>query len=229
MAVQKVRKTTKASKTLENLRQDIVCGIFSPSEKLQMDQLKERYGVGYSPLREALSRLVSNGLVEVKEQCGFAVTPLSLTELYDLYHVRAQIDWMALELAIKCGDDEWEAEILSSWHRYKKYLQALLDGKVDSSAWGVNQKQFRDSLVSACNSPWLLRIRAMLYDQAERYRMICLRENGKQKQFISGLIKENNKLVDALLSKNYKQAEKLMHDGWNKTIDMIAKHLKQNN
>src|SRR5690349_6424175 len=105
------KKQTKAAKVLDSLRHDISSGHFQPGQKLQMDDLKIQYSVGYSPLREALSHLVSYGLVCMKEQCGFSVAPLSVEDLHDLYLVRTRIEVQALELSIQNGDDDWEADV----------------------------------------------------------------------------------------------------------------------
>jgi GntR family carbon starvation induced transcriptional regulator len=113
------KKQTKAAKVLESLRQDIISSHFQPGQKLQMKVLKSQYNVGYSPLREALSRLVSSGLVCMKEQCGFSVAPLSLEELYDLYMVRIRLEIQALELSIQNGDDDWEADVTATCSNIK--------------------------------------------------------------------------------------------------------------
>src|SRR6185295_5042037 len=97
------RKPTKTAQVLERLQADILNGTFAPDEKLPMDSLRQRYGTSVSPLREALAKLTVNGFVRVEEQCGFCVSPLSLKELDDIYLVRAHIEDLALELAIKYG------------------------------------------------------------------------------------------------------------------------------
>src|SRR6185369_8530624 len=55
------------------LRDDIISGALVPAEKLRIEHLRQRYGIGASALREALSRLVSDGLVECEAQRGYWV------------------------------------------------------------------------------------------------------------------------------------------------------------
>lgn len=222
----KNRKLTKATRVQESLRDDIVCGRILPGEKLQMDALKERYGVGYSPLREALSRLASNGLVQQEEQCGFSVAPLSQEELYDLYEVRAFIETRALELAIRNGDDRWEAEVLAAWHVFAKFLDPKSGNELQQEEWERLQKDFLRAMVKGCNSPWLLKIRDSLYDQASRYRGVCIKNHSKNPKLLSAYIKENQDLVDAVLARDLQKVIKLSEKSWQNSVNSVVAALQ---
>src|SRR3990172_5019394 len=86
------RHGTLASSVYERLRQDVLTGELLPGHKLRIDALRLRYGVGASPVREALNRLVSEGLVTLEDQKGFRVAPVSLDELRELTHTRCLIN-----------------------------------------------------------------------------------------------------------------------------------------
>ena len=62
---------TVAESTYQRLRQDILWGRFAPGSPLRSDELRSRYDVGISPLREALTRLTSERLVTSIGQRGF--------------------------------------------------------------------------------------------------------------------------------------------------------------
>src|SRR5690242_201211 len=106
--------TTQA---FELLRSDILLGRLLPEERLRIQALSERYGVGATAIREALSRLTSDGLVEFEDQRGFCVAPVSREELLDLTRTRIDIECLALRYAIATGDIEWESGLLSAFHR----------------------------------------------------------------------------------------------------------------
>lgn len=222
------KKQTKAATVLDSLRHDIISGHFQPGQKLQMEDLKNQYNVGYSPLREALSRLVSYGLVCMKEQCGFTVAPLSLDELYDLYRVRINIEIQALDLSIQHGDDDWEADVTAAWFKYKKCLKQGIDNQIDPAIWDQLQKEFRYSLIKSCQSPWLLKIRDMLNDQALRYRFICLNSYYQNKKVLNEFIKENENLVSAVLSRDKKTAVKIIKISWESSVQLIADAMQKN-
>ena len=99
------------------------------------------------------------------------MTQVSADDLMDLTQVRIEIECRCLELAIEMGDLAWEGRVLSAYHRLSKTRIEF-----DSAVRGVNphwtavHDEFHDSLISACRSEWRLKMRAMTYLQAERYR-----------------------------------------------------------
>ena len=76
---------TLTSKYYEGLQNDIIEGVLPPGEKLTIAKLKKRYGVGPTPLREALSRLLDTGLVTVVDNRGFYVRQVSEDDIRDIY------------------------------------------------------------------------------------------------------------------------------------------------
>jgi GntR family carbon starvation induced transcriptional regulator len=223
----KSRKPTKVAIVLEQLQDDILNGKFAPQEKLPIETLKQRYGLSGSPLREALSRLVANGLVQVEEQCGFCVAPLSLDELADIYNLRAHIENLALEMAILNGDDHWEAEILAAWHRFSKYIDPRINKNIEPAKWDLLQREFLYALVKACNSPWLWKIRDMLYDQAARYRVVCLNAHFNDEKVLRKLIKRDENLVAAVLARDTQAACRLSEEGYRDSANFIADVLRK--
>lgn len=201
------RKVTKTDVIFEKLQHDIISNVFAPGERLPLSVLKERYQVGASPLREALSSLTTSGLVEVEAQCGFRVPDISLTELHDIYQVREAIMNIALEMAIAQEDEEWEAELMTSHHRLARYLTT--QNKIEIEEWERRQKDFFQMLVKGSKSPWLQKIHDMMFDQAARYRMLCLRKNQFNKKLLSKVTEENQELVNSILAKNLKKAIRL--------------------
>ena len=84
---------TSASRTIaesayRRIRQDILWGRFAPGSPLRSDELRARYGIGVSPLREALTRLVSERLVTSVGQRGFRVAPLTAYDVEDTMQTR---------------------------------------------------------------------------------------------------------------------------------------------
>lgn len=161
---------TVAETAYRHLRGDLIAGRFKPGARLRMNELQACYGLGLSPLREALLRLASEGFVISEGQRGFSVTPVSLGELKDLTSMRQRIEAMALTDAIANGDADWEAAIMAAYHRLAR--EPLPTDSRDTEAtlgWELKHRAFHDALVAACGSPWLLRLRTQLADHSERY------------------------------------------------------------
>src|SRR5262245_46153853 len=85
------------------LREEIIRGHLAPSQKLRIEHLRKAYGFGASGLREALSRLVADGLVECEPQRGYWVAPISREELHDITTARKTIEVEALRQSMVHG------------------------------------------------------------------------------------------------------------------------------
>lgn len=157
----------------DDLHLDIVRGRLLPGSKLRLDDLKTRYRVSLSPLREALMKLSSEGLVILEDHKGFKVAPISRNDLLDITSTRQDIESIALQKSILNGRQEWEAEIVSSLHALKNIQKIGADGMVDDH-WEKCHSHFHNSLVAACNSGWLQKFRLQLHHQAERYRRLSV-------------------------------------------------------
>jgi GntR family carbon starvation induced transcriptional regulator len=193
-----------------NIRADIIAGRFPPGIKLQIDDLKTRYGLSASPLREALARLISQGFVSVESQRGFRVATMSAEDLADITLARQVVEVAALKRAIERGNDAWEADILGAYHRLDRYV-ARQDGKPieNLTEFGELHKAFHVALIAACGSPRLLDEQSRLYDQAERYR------HGMMQNFLVvqgvGIMDEHKQLMDMVLARDIARACDSLH------------------
>ena len=111
---------TISSDLYDLIRSDIIGGRFEPGEKLRLESMRKRYEVGNSPLREALTKLASTGLLTQQNQRGFYVPIASRADLTDICNTRIHIEVAALKLSIAQGDDDWEAKVISTFHCLQK-------------------------------------------------------------------------------------------------------------
>lgn len=160
-----------ATSAFELIKAEILKGTLKPEERLRVQGLSQRYGIGATGIREALSRLVTDGLVAAEDQRGFCVVPVSREELLDLTKTRIGVEQLALTQAVENGDLEWETSMLSSFHRLSR--TPVPDTPEKHDAWALAHRQFHEALVSGCRSPWLMHLGRLLYDQSERYRNLA--------------------------------------------------------
>jgi DNA-binding transcriptional regulator YhcF (GntR family) len=113
----------------EVLRSDILCGRRLPSSRLQLTELAEEHGVSLSVVREAVTRLATEDLVEATPQRGFRVRSISLEHLRDLTWVRTQVETLALRQSIAKGDVTWEANLVAAHHRLAVTPMYFEDGR----------------------------------------------------------------------------------------------------
>ncbi len=162
---------TLADEAYQRIHDDIIQGQFAPDEKLQPDALRERYNIGLSPVREALSRVALEGLAIAEGQRGFFVAPATREELLDIADLRIQFSVLSLERSIRHGGDEWENAVVTSYYQLNKLEnQSHREAQTFHDEWERRNRAFHEALESGCGSPWLLHFCDILYDQLERYR-----------------------------------------------------------
>jgi DNA-binding GntR family transcriptional regulator len=151
------------------LRSEILLGRRLPSSRLPLNEIAEQHGVSLSVVREAVTRLASEDLVEATPQRGFRVRSISIDHLHDLTWVRVQIETLALRQAIAKGDITWEANLVAAHHRLAVTPTYFEDG-TGNTDWMAAHGAFHAALAAAAGSPILERLRRQLYDASELYR-----------------------------------------------------------
>jgi DNA-binding GntR family transcriptional regulator len=189
------------------LRRDIIEGRHPPGEKLRVEHLKDQYQVGAGTLREALALLVSDSLVVAQGQRGFRVAPISLTDIEDITRTRVLLECEALRLSIASGDDAWEAEVVSAFHRLtraEEKLAADVAGAVNE--WEERNRIFHEKLIGACRSRWTKQFLGVLYQQSERYRRISVLNRPVPRD----VHEEHEEIFEATIARDSKRATKLL-------------------
>jgi DNA-binding GntR family transcriptional regulator len=188
---------TLATSITNQLRADIMGCVLEPGQTLRFDWLRETYKISISPLREALTRLVSEGLVALADHRGYRVAPLSVAHLLDLTLVRKETEALGIRLAIERGDDHWESSVLAAFHTLAKSSgrggQQLFDPE-----WEKRHRTFHDSLYAACGSPILLSQIAQLNNQWARYRLLSGRYMSQQRD----ILREHTELKDGTVARD---------------------------
>jgi DNA-binding GntR family transcriptional regulator len=214
------KSTTQAGQTLseqafQRLRRDVIGGAHAPGVKLKVDELQAAYGYSSSPLREALNRLVQEGLVKTDDRRGFRVAQISSEDLADLTHMRLLVEVPALRLAIELGDDAWEATAVAAAHRLERAEAQLGEGPlVLDDAWSQVHRAFHMSLLAGCPSKRQLALCASLFDQAERYRRFSARhrvgrsKNREHKRLLEAVLKRDADTACALLAEHTQSTQR---------------------
>ena len=211
-----------AAQILDSLTNDIIQGEYSPGQKLHIKNLKDRYNVGTSPLREALSQLIVKDLVISENQRGFYVSDISIDDLTDIYQARAKIESLCIEMAIEKGDDFWEANLIAASHRLNKYSKSKT---IDMHEWQNRHAAFHEALVVGCMSPRLFQIRDSLFEKSTRYRNLWLRENVANSETLKINQNEHAALMILALERDKKGAKRLIEAHIMTPVEIIKKSL----
>src|SRR6266849_597839 len=160
----------------ECLRTDILSARLVPGQKLHIAGLAKQFSVSLAAVREALSRLVADGLVQASDQRGFRVSPVSLADLADVTQTRIDIEGLALRRSIERGDQAWLASVEQAFVALSAVpYRHPDDPQTHNEVWIARHRIFHRALVNACGSPWLLGFRDILHEQSERYRRLSVR------------------------------------------------------
>ncbi|MCB1446422.1 MAG: GntR family transcriptional regulator [Rhizobiaceae bacterium] len=211
---------TLAEKAYESLRRDIIRGTLKSGAPLRLADLSERYGMGFSPIREALNRLHAERLVTAESLRGFRVAPLSLDELQDAVSLRILIETRALRASIAEGDDGWAAGIVSSLYALK--LQAGRTGP-GADIWTLEARHhaFHVALLAGCRSPWTMEFVERLYAATERYRIPVLLDAGLPAG--RDVQAEHGAIAEATLDRDADTAVRLLEDHYRRTVEQLIK------
>lgn len=215
---------TIADETYQHIRRDIISGALAPGTKLGMEMLTQRYEVGLSPLREALVRLTGDALAVAEGQRGFWVSRISVDELRDTMSTRLLIETQALSLSIEKGGPDWERAVRDSYDELSALESKLKQGDAATFArWETANRYFHEALVSACGSPWLIRLRNMLHQHSERYRMISLAQTSVERDVHD----EHEAIVEAALERKSLRACRLTEIHLQRTAEVVQQALER--
>jgi GntR family carbon starvation induced transcriptional regulator len=206
------------------LRTAILSGSIAPGTKLKIEALQREFALSSSPLREALNRLVVEGLVTTIGRRGFHAAPITAEDLVDLTGFRLVLETGALRASIELGTDEWEAGVASAYYRLE-----VAEGKAGSETrsanphWRDRHKDFHMSLFGACGSRRLIDACSDMYDQAERYRRYSMVQRNQERKGRS----EHQQIMKAALARDAAAAVQLLRDHIMETSEHVGKLLRQ--
>jgi DNA-binding GntR family transcriptional regulator len=202
---------TLAEKAFDALHEAIITGQLRPGTRLQIEYLAALLEMSPMPIREAVRRLDSAGLVENVPHRGARVTELSVTDLAEVYEARLALEILAIQRAAERFDKGNAATAKASL----KELNAMSDD--NSAATSTAHAEFHFALYEAADSAWLLRLIRPVWETAERY---CLEFPGcRQLKARRG---EHEAILRACVANDPEHAALALHDHLATTANSIA-------
>jgi DNA-binding GntR family transcriptional regulator len=162
----KLENRTLWQRVHEHLRQEILDNRFPPGSELNEVVLSQSLGVSRGPVREALGRLASEGLVTVRPRRGAVVTALSAQEFLAAYQVREALETLAIRLAVPRLTPEDLERLQTSVDEMVKHAD-----EHDVDAFFRANAAFHATFVEASANAMLQETMSRLLGQMGRYRM----------------------------------------------------------
>jgi DNA-binding GntR family transcriptional regulator len=109
-----IMKPSLSDQAYETIKAEIITCVLEPGQQIAQSQLVERYHVGTTPIREALQRLAQEGFVQPIPRFGYIVSPITSSDVHEIYELRSVLESAAARLAAIRGTDGQLQEIANS-------------------------------------------------------------------------------------------------------------------
>ncbi len=170
------------------------------------------------PIRTALERLASEGLVVLSPHRSAIVVPLSLQEMRDLYYVRHHLEGVAAELAARQrADDD-----LAALARILASTEAQVAAG-DLEGFLASNRAFHTRIYAATGNAVLVRVIDGLWDLSERYRRAYLQLPARAAESTS----EHRRLYDLIREQRDVEAGAFMREHNAKTMRVLEEWFQQ--
>jgi DNA-binding GntR family transcriptional regulator len=213
-------KNTMASQLADRLREAIVSGQLQAGSKINLQQAKGLFSVSLSPLREALARLISDGLVQFEDNRGYRVAPLSLRNLKEITRLREEFEVLAVREAMISGDLEWEGEVMRTLHKLTRCVREGARAET-LEQWEASHREFHITLISGCRMPVLIGFCEVLLNLNDRYRRTFLRATSGDRKVGA----EHTEIADKVVARQVDTACALLKQHIHRTGSNLLRHL----
>ena len=190
----------------DRLREDILAGRLEPGTELSEVALAREFGTSRGPLREALGRLASEGLVTITPRRGAVVTQLSRQEFIDAYQVREALETLAVRLAVPLMSD---AEVARLRELCELMERAAREDEVH--VFFDTNSSFHEALVRGSRNDKLHEVHRMLVGQMVPYLPRSLELRGNLQQSVA----EHHAILAAIEARDAERA-----------ADLLAEHIE---
>lgn len=203
------RYRTATEYAVAAIKELIIDGKLAPGMRLDQFELAERLEMSRIPIRTALERLASEGLIDLLPHRGALVAGTSRQEMINLYFVRNHLEGLATRLAASLLTEDQLERLEQNLGETERQVEAG-----DLEAFLRTNREFHMIIYRAAGNPVLLRVISSLWDLSERYRRAYLQLPARARESTS----EHRRLLELLRDKGGDAAAAFMREHNEKTI-----------
>ncbi len=193
---------TIAEKTYGRLQQEIITTTLPPGTLLREAEVMERFGVGRTPVREALLRLQHDGFVVVVGRRGTFVSEIKISDLAAIYEVRARLEPWATRLAVERANDDDRKAVHDLIAEVGKIQEGCGPEVLLSVDWQVHQFIYRTS-----KNSFLAETLNHYQSLSQRILYLAMRRYPKLTPPLAKVVHEQKTMLDALYRGDAETAE----------------------
>lgn len=172
------------------LKRDILSNHLPPGTQVPEPELSDRMGASRTPVREALIRLESEGLLKLIPRHGARILPISPSDMADIYQILIALE---PEAAAALAATRPTAPTLAPLETATTEMEQALDAR-DKGAWAEADDRFHRALLAAAPNRRMANVIGTMLDQAHRARIVTLR----MRAFPEASTREHRAILDAM-------------------------------
>ena len=198
-AVDRQSYVSAAEFAYATLRGEIMEGLLPPGHRMREQELSERLQVSRTPVREALSRLLADGLLAMQPRSGLAVAELDDAGVIELYETREALEGTAAHLAARYANPRDIGAMRAT-------LVAEAHAPDDPFLQQRHNRAFHDALLAASHNRFLVRSTQVLHDALALLGPTTLARQGRREQAQA----EHRRILEAIERRDSAAAEAAM-------------------
>jgi DNA-binding GntR family transcriptional regulator len=197
------------------LRERIVQGAIPPGGRLQDVQLAAELGVSRTPVREALLRLESEGLVESDPNRGFFVAPLSRQDVLEIYPIVWALECLALDSCEPLTSPQIQA-----LRQINAEMAAVSDDPLHRQEFDL---RWHETLLESCPNVRLKELLAALKQIVRRYECVYMGDSARVRRSV----RDHAEILESLVKKKRDLARRLLERNWRAGMEDVLTQLKE--
>lgn len=202
VAAGQVRKATQAE-IIAAIENGIASGEFRPNERMDERELAHRFGVSRTPVREALNRIATSGLIESRPNQGMFVSAMSLPEFLQMYEVLGDLEALCARLAARRMTPDEKQELVRI---HAEGEQAA--GAVNPAAYADHNWRFHSAIYDGAHNEFLSNTIRQLRRRVDPYRRFSFQIPRRTVESHA----EHGRIVELIVSGDAEGASQVMRE-----------------
>lgn len=210
---------TAQEEAYQALLSAIRSGRYRPGDRLVPEVIARQLDMSRMPVREALQRLATEGLVQIRPNRGAVVSGLTIEEIVEVFEIRSVLEGLAVRLAMPRVD----ARVIAELEHYLALMEQAEEAGGDE--WFAHHQAFHEHISALSGRPKLIRQISALHIAIEPYMRVWLHHVDKP---TSGT-RAQHVVVEALRTGDAAHAEQAMRDHVMRTTPRLVAFLRREN
>jgi len=189
-----------SQKVYQVLKKEIVRGILESGSSLSENKLAKGMHVSRTPIREAMRKLVSEGLVKTSPNKKMTISEVSLADVKEVLMVRGALEGLAASISAKRISSQEIGKLEKIVTKMSRYLT-----KEDLSSYCEVDDEFHNLILSICGNKWIIKVCENLGNFIYIYRSKSLSVPGRPKYSLE----EHQAIIESLKKHDSEEADRL--------------------